>query len=80
MDRKEIEEKVKEILSEELGIKKEAITPEKRLIEDLGMDSFKAIEVVFALREKFEIDIPQEKMVKIHTAEDIIKYIWKNKK
>jgi len=80
MDRKEIEEKVKEILAKELNIKKENITPEKRLIEDLGMDSFKAIEVVFALRDEFGFDIPQEEMKNLIIVKDIINYISKRKK
>jgi len=75
MDRKEIEEKVKEILSEELGIKKEAITPEKRLIEDLGMDSFKAIELMFEIEDKFNIEIKEDDMKNIKRVRDAVKYI-----
>jgi len=75
MDRKEIEEKVKEILSEELGIKREAITPEKRLIEDLGMDSFKAIELMFEIEDKFNIEIKEDDMKNIKRVRDAVKYI-----
>jgi len=75
MDRKEIEEKVKEILAKELNIKKENITPEKRLIEDLGMDSFTSIELIFELEDRLGIDIPEKETFKLITVGDIINYI-----
>jgi len=75
MDKKEIEEKVKEILAKELNIKKENITPEKRLIEDLGMDSFTSIELIFELEDRLGIDIPEKETFKLITVGDIINYI-----
>jgi len=72
MDRKEIEEKVKEILAKELNIKKENITPEKRLIEDLGMDSFKAIEIIFEIEDSFGKRIKDSEIKDIKTVRDII--------
>jgi acyl carrier protein len=72
MDRKEIEDKVKEILAKELNIKKENITPEKRLIEDLGMDSFKAIEIIFEIEDSFGKRIKDSEIKDIKTVRDII--------
>jgi len=75
IDRKEIEKKVKEILSKELGINPENITPEKRLIEDLGMDSFTSIELIFELEDGLGIEISEKETLKLITVEDIINYI-----
>jgi len=72
MDKKEVEEKVKEILAKELNIKKENITPEKRLIEDLGMDSFKAIEIIFEIEDSFGKRIKDSEIKNIKTVRDII--------
>ena len=75
IDRKEIEKKIKEILARELGIKIENITPEKRLVEDLGMDSFAAIELMFELEDELSIEIADKELVKIKTVSDIVSYI-----
>jgi len=72
MDKKEVEEKVKEILAKELNIKKENITPERRLIEDLGMDSFKAIEIIFEIEDSFGKRIKDSEIKNIKTVRDII--------
>ena len=72
MERKEIEDKVKEILAKELNIKKENITPERRLIEDLGMDSFKAIEIIFEIEDSFGKRIKDSEIKNIKTVRDII--------
>jgi len=62
-------------LAKELNIKKENITPEKRLIEDLGMDSFTSIELIFELEDRLGIDIPEKETFKLITVGDIINYI-----
>lgn len=70
-----IEEKVKDIISEQLGVKKEEIKPESSFIDDLGADSLDTVEVVMALEEEFGIEIPDEDAEKITTVGDAIKYI-----
>lgn len=75
VDRKEIESKIKEILAKELGINIEKITNDKKLIEDLGMDSFGAVEIAFELESKFGISIPNEEIKNIKVVGDIVEYI-----
>ncbi|MCM8756594.1 MAG: acyl carrier protein, partial [Candidatus Omnitrophica bacterium] len=60
MNRKKIENKVKEIISKELGVKIENITTDKRLIEDFGMDSFNAIEIGCEIKDKFGVEIAED--------------------
>lgn len=79
MGRKEIEQRVKDILADKMDVDARQITPEARLVDDLGMDSLAAIEVVFALKEAFQIDIQQESlendMQNMTLVRDIIEYI-----
>jgi len=70
-----IEEKVKDIISEQLGVKKEEIKPESSFIDDLGADSLDTVEVVMALEEEFGIEIPDEDAEKITTVGESIRYI-----
>lgn len=70
-----IEEKVKDIISEQLGVKKEEIKPESSFIDDLGADSLDTVEVVMALEEEFGIEIPDEDAEKITTVGEAGKYI-----
>ena len=70
-------EKVKEALAIRLNIPKERVNPESYLTEDLGMDSFAAIEVIFELEEKFNISIPENDIAKVKKVQDIIDYINK---
>jgi acyl carrier protein len=70
-----VEEKVKEIIAEQLGVKKEEIKPESSFIDDLGADSLDTVEVVMALEEEFGIEIPDEEAEKITTVGEAIKYI-----
>lgn len=74
-DRKEIETKVKEALAKELGIKIENITPDKKLVDDLGMDSFASVELMFDLEDKMGVDIPDSDAVNLKTVDDIITYL-----
>ena len=75
IDRKEIEKNVKEILAKELGVKIENITLEKRLVEDLGMDSFASVELLFEMEDRLEIEIPEIDARQFRTVEDVIAYI-----
>ena len=70
-----VEEKVKEIIAEQLGVKKEEIKPESAFIDDLGADSLDTVEVVMALEEEFGTEIPDEDAEKITTVGEAIKYI-----
>ncbi|MDP8289725.1 MAG: acyl carrier protein [Candidatus Susulua stagnicola] len=70
-----VDEKVKGIISEQLGVKKEEIKPESSFIDDLGADSLDTVEVVMALEEEFGIEIPDEDAEKITTVGDASKYI-----
>ncbi|MFH1768825.1 MAG: acyl carrier protein [Candidatus Omnitrophota bacterium] len=70
-----VEEKVKDIISEQLGVKKEEIKTESSFIDDLGADSLDTVELVMALEEEFGIDIPDEDAEKMTAVTDAIKYI-----
>ena len=70
-----VDEKVKDIISEQLGVKKEEIKPESSFIDDLGADSLDTVEVVMALEEEFGIEIPDEDAEKITTVGQAAKYI-----
>lgn len=75
MKRKEIESKVKDALIEVLGGEKDDITPDKLLIDDLGMDSFASLELVFALEDALDIEIATEDSRCFSTVGDVYKYI-----
>jgi len=69
------EDKIKTIIADQLGVKFEEITPGSSFVDDLGADSLDTVELIMALEEEFEIDIPDEDAEKIKTVGDIIKYI-----
>jgi len=70
-----LEEKVKEIIVEQLGVNAEQVTPEASFTEDLGADSLDTVELVMAFEEEFDLEIPDEDAEKIATVGDAIKYI-----
>ncbi len=70
-----VDGKVKDIISEQLGVKKEEIKEESSFIDDLGADSLDTVEVVMALEEEFGIEIPDEDAEKITTVGEAVKYI-----
>lgn len=70
-----IEERVKKIVSEQLGVKEEEITNDALFVDDLGADSLDTVELVMALEEEFETEIPDEDAEKIETVQDAINYI-----
>ncbi len=72
------EEKVKEIISKQLGVNASEITPESSFVEDLGADSLDTVELVMAFEETFNIEIPDEDAEKIAKVKDAVEYI-KNK-
>ncbi|MFL0796567.1 MAG: acyl carrier protein [Cellvibrionaceae bacterium] len=73
-----IEERVKKIVAEQLGVKEEEVTTEKSFVEDLGADSLDTVELVMALEEEFETEIPDEEAEKITTVQLAIDYVNNN--
>lgn len=73
--REEIEEKVKKIVVEQLGVKEEEVSNESSFVDDLGADSLDTVELVMALEEEFKCDIPDEEAEKIQTVQQAIDYI-----
>ena len=73
-----IEERVKKIVAEQLGVKEEEVKNEASFVEDLGADSLDTVELVMALEEEFETEIPDEEAEKITTVQQAIAYIEAN--
>ena len=70
-----VEEKVKNIIVEQLGVDMESVTPEASFIDDLGADSLYIVELVMTMEEEFDLEIPDEDAEKIKTVNDVINYI-----
>ena len=70
-----VEEKIKGIIAEQLGVKPEEVTPQASFIDDLGADSLDTVELIMALEEEFNVEIPDEDAEKMGTVGDAIKYI-----
>jgi acyl carrier protein len=75
-----VEDKVKQIIVEQLGVDEAEVTPTASFIDDLGADSLDTVELVMALEEGFGMEIPDEDAEKIRTVKDAIEYIGKNSK
>ena len=73
-----IEERVRKLVCEQLGVKEDEVTIEASLVEDLGADSLDTVELVMALEEEFEAEIPDEDAEKITTVKEAIDYIQSN--
>ena len=71
----DIEARVKKIIAEQLGVEEEEVTPEASFVEDVGADSLDTVELVMALEEEFEIEIPDEDAEKILTVGKALDYI-----
>ena len=69
------QERVKEIIVNELGVEAEKVTPEASFVEDLGADSLDTVELVMAFEEEFGMEIPDEDAEQLQTVGDAIKYI-----
>jgi len=70
-----VEEKVKDIIVEELGVEREKLTSEASFMEDLGADSLDTVELVMAFEKEFDIDIPDEDAEKLRTVGDAMNYL-----
>ncbi|MGH7537251.1 MAG: acyl carrier protein [Gemmatimonadales bacterium] len=75
MDMKQLEEKVKDIIVEELGVERDKLKSEASFMEDLGADSLDTVELVMAFEKEFDIDIPDEEAEKLRTVGDAMKYL-----
>jgi acyl carrier protein len=72
-------DEVKEVIVEQLNVAPEEVKPEAKFVEDLGADSLDVVEMIMALEEKFEIEIPDSDAEKIQTVQDVVDYIEKAK-
>ena len=70
-----IEERVKKIVVEQLGVKEDEVQPSSSFVDDLGADSLDTVELVMALEEEFETEIPDEDAEKITTVQQAVDYI-----
>ena len=70
-----VEDRVKSIIVEQLGVDPEEVTMEAAFVNDLGADSLDTVELVMALEESFKIEISDEDAEKIHTVGDAVRYI-----
>ncbi len=73
-----VDEKVKSIIVEQLGVDANEVTPEASFVDDLGADSLDTVELVMAFEEAFNIEIPDEAAEKIQKVKDAVEYIEKN--
>jgi acyl carrier protein len=70
-----VDDKVREIIVDQLGVEASQVTEEARFVDDLGADSLDTVELVMALEEEFGLEIPDEEAEKITTVGDAMKYI-----
>ena len=75
-----VEQKVREIVCEQLGVGEDEVTQDASFIEDLGADSLDIVELVMALEEEYDMEISDEDAEKIRTVQDVVNYIESHKK
>ncbi len=73
-----IEERVKKIVADQLGVKEDTVATDSSFVDDLGADSLDTVELVMALEEEFECEIPDEEAEKITTVQEAISYVNAN--
>ncbi len=78
MSSEEIFEKVKDVIVEQLGVTESSVTNEASFIDDLGADSLDIVELIMALEEEFDLEIPDTDAEKIVTVNDVVEYIKEN--
>jgi len=69
------QDKIKQIIADQLGVKKEEVTDTAKFVDDLGADSLDTVELVMALEEEFGVEIPDEDAEKLTTVGDALRYI-----
>jgi acyl carrier protein len=72
---KTFEQRIKDIIIEQLGVTADQVTPEAKFIEDLGADSLDTVELVMALEEEFGLEIPDDEAEKLQSVGDVIKHV-----
>ncbi|GHC64872.1 acyl carrier protein [Roseibacillus persicicus] len=77
MSDKTNEARIKDIIVEQLGVNEDQVTPEAKLMEDLGADSLDAVELVMAIEEEFGIEVPDDEAEKLTSMGDILAYVDK---
>ena len=75
-----VEERVKNIIMEQLGVEADQVKPDAQFVNDLGADSLDTVELIMALEEEFDIEIPDEKAEKIKTVGEALEHIKANAK
>ena len=75
-----IEDKVKQIIIEQLSVEDSEVTPKASFVDDLGADSLDRVEMIMAFEEAFDLEIPDEQAENIKTVQDAVDYIEKNSK
>jgi acyl carrier protein len=75
MAEKSVEQRVKEIMVEQLGVNPDQVTLDAKIVEDLGADSLDVVELIMSLEEEFGYEIPDQEAEKLQTVGDVIKYI-----
>jgi len=75
MDAQEMQGKIADIVANQLGVDKSTVVPEAKVVDDLGADSLDVVELVMALEEAFDLEIPEEEAEKIVTVGDISSYL-----
>ncbi|MES2708221.1 MAG: acyl carrier protein [Verrucomicrobiota bacterium] len=75
MSEKSVEDKVRDIIVDQLGVNAEQVVTSARFIEDLGADSLDTVELVMAFEEEFSIEVPDEEAEKLQSVGDVVKYV-----
>ncbi|MES2982837.1 MAG: acyl carrier protein [Verrucomicrobiota bacterium] len=79
MSDKSIEERVKEIIVDQLGVSADQVTLEAKFVEDLGADSLDTVELVMALEEEFDVEVPDDEAEKLQAVKDVVTFITSKK-
>ena len=79
MSDKSIEERVKEIIVDQLGVSADQVTLEAKFVEDLGADSLDTVELVMALDEEFDVEVPDDEAEKLQAVKDVVTFITSKK-
>ena len=79
MSDKSIEERVKDIIVDQLGVSADQVTSEAKFVEDLGADSLDNVELVMALEEEFDVEVPDDEAEKLQAVKDVVTFITSKK-
>ena len=79
MSDKSIEERVKDLIVDQLGVSADQVTSEAKFVEDLGADSLDTVELVMALEEEFDVEVPDDEAEKLQAVKDVVSFITSKK-